>query len=152
MKKPWLLVLICCVLMTACNLSPDYEVAVNPPPGDAQAADIFPESIGENLPKVDKPPYGGIAAMYGDKQSIYIARLSSTDEAIAFFKENLIEEFKSQSSNFSGTVNGQFYAKANGKSKQLFGWVNGNYAFVIKAGDKQGLDQIVSSFDYITMK
>ncbi len=152
MKNLKVLLLLLSTTLISCNLSSDYELAFNPPTDTDTAYEIFPESLDGNQMKLNKPEFGGMEGMYGDTQSIYVARLNSNEEAIAFFKEKLLPDFKAQPNNFSATVNGQFYAKAGGDSRKLFGWVNQNFAFVIKGADKMELDQIVDAFNFIALK
>ncbi|MEL6558037.1 MAG: hypothetical protein AAFQ94_07625 [Bacteroidota bacterium] len=152
MKNLSIILLVSLAFLVSCGLSSDYELAMNPPANTDTAYDIFPEEIDGKEMKLNKPSYGGMEGMYGDQQSIYVARLSSKEEAMAFFKTNLLPGFKEKANNFSATVNGQFYAKASGNSQQLFGWVNQNFAFVIKGADKNQLNQIVEKFDFISPK
>lgn len=152
MKNLKLFFLLTPLFLISCGLSSDYELAFNPPLVTDTAYEIFPESIGGKIMKLDKPEYGGMQAIYGTTQAIYVARLNSNEEAVAFFKEKLLPSFKAKSNNFSATVNGQFYAKASGNSEQLFGWVNQSFAFMIKGASKKELDQIVASFNFIAPK
>ncbi len=147
---PALFVLIATVF-TGCGLSHDYELAMNPPASDATPDQIFPEFIGEDQVVVNNLEFGGLECQYGKDKAIIGARLSSTDEAVAYFKQYLLPQFQAQNNNFSGTVNGQFYAKSGGDWK-MFGWVNGNFAFAIKATSDDGLNQIVEAFQYIDKK
>lgn len=139
---------IMAVIFNGCGLGHDYNLTMNPPANDASPAQIFPEEIAGDVVVVNNLEYGGLQCMYGKDKSIIGARLSSTEEAEAYFKNNLLPDFQAQSNNFSGNINGQYYAKASG-DWHLFGWVNQNFAFVIKATSQEGLDQIVDAFQYI---
>ncbi len=137
--------------LTSCGMGHDYDLSMAAPAADAQPVDIFPEAIGDDEVIGNGLENGGMECKYGEEKSITAARLGSKEEAEAYFRENLLPAYKEQSSNFSGNVNGQFYAKAGG-DWQMFGWVNGNFAFSIKAKNDEGLAEIVEAFDYIQKK
>jgi len=145
------LISVISIALTSCGLGHDYNLSINPPAQDEKSSDIFPTEINGDKVKVNKLEYGGVECMYGTDKSITVARLSSEDEAIAYFKQNILPSYKKQNTNFSGTVNGQFYAKAGGDWK-MFGWVNNNFAFSIKATNPEKLSEIVNSFRYIENK
>lgn len=137
--------------MASCNMGHDYNLAINPPAQTDTPAQIFPEDIGGDKAKINKLNFGGLECLYGEDKSITVARLSSEDEAVAYFKQNLLPQFKKQNNNFSGTVNGQFYAKAGGDWK-MFGWVNNNFAFSVKATDDEKLQAVIDQFKFIQNK
>jgi len=142
---------LCIVLvlsLASCGLGPDYNLSVNPPGQNDTPEQIFPAEINGDEAKVNQLESGGLEYTYGSDKSITVARLTSEDEAIAFFKQNVLPNYQKQNNNFSGTINGQFYAKAGGNWK-MFGWVNGNFAFSIKASDQEKLDDIIDTFKYI---
>jgi hypothetical protein len=150
MKKTILLITPIILFVYSCGMSPDYNLAYPTPPENAQLEDVFPAEIDGEKGIVENPSYGGINMNYGDVGSIYVVRLENNEEAQSFFQNNLVDEFKDLSSNFSGNINGQFYAKAHSKTKRMFGWINKNYCFVLKASDKEGLETLVNAFKFIS--
>lgn len=148
--KNYLLLFLLSFLVYSCSISPEYNLNFNPPANDAKPIDIFPESIGLYNAKVENPAYGGTKVFYGKNMSIYVGRLSNKAEAIAFFKKYLLIDFKSCPNNFSGNVNGQYFARGKSENTKLFGWVNQNYVFVIGAANEAEFNQIVINFKYIS--
>ena len=146
----YLLIFLLSFIVFSCSMSPEYNLNFNPPANDAKPIDIFPESIGSFTAKVENPAYGGTKVFYGYNMSIYVGRLSNNAEAIAFFKKHLLNDFKSCNNNFSGNVNGQYFARGKSERKKLFGWVNQNYVFVIAGANEAELNQIVTNFKYIS--
>jgi len=136
-------------LYIGCSLSHDYNLSLNPPPDNVTPEALFPGIVSGDSVSVFPLNKGGLEARYGNEKSISAARLSSTKEAKAFFEQNFLPAFNEQPSHFSGNINRQFYAKAKGGSWHRFGWVNENYAFVLKAADADGLQELVNSFAYI---
>ena len=146
----WVLSVI--FFLFSCSMSPDDNLDFVPPSENSKAEDVFPEKIDGNTGLVENPLYGGIEVNYGDAGSIYVVRLENEEEAISFFQNNLLDDFKDLPNNFSGNINGQYYANAHSKTKWIFGWVNENYVFTIEADSEEELEVLVEEFDYISLK
>lgn len=150
MKKTLLLITPIILFVYSCGMSPDYNLAYPIPADNAPLKDIFPAEIDGEKGIIENPTYGGINMKYGDVGSIFVVKLENNEEAQSFFQNNLIPDFKNLSSNFSGNINGQFYAKAHSKAKYLFGWINKNYCFVLEASNKKDLETLVNAFKFIS--
>jgi hypothetical protein len=140
------------ILFLSCNLSPGYNLNIPPPSDSSWPEDIYPAQIAGKKAESSTLDYGGTEAKYGTDKSIYVARMPTKEEAISFFKQNILPRLNGLSSNFSGTINGQFYAKAKGDSKIIFGWVNHRYIFVLKADSDKAFDELIDNFRYISRK
>jgi len=151
-KKIFLIISFFILLIISCNPAPEYNLNITPPPNNSWPEDIYPPQINNEMAVVITKDYGGTEATYGNDKSIYVARLSSTEEAISFFRKNIATEFESLSSNYMGEVDGQFYARANSNGKKYYGWVNHRYIFVLKATSDKAFNELVDNFTYISRK
>lgn len=133
----------------SCGISHDYNLSIEPPPSLSKVHEIFPTDINGEAPQVSAINGGGLKVTYGQDKSIIVARLDSEQEARTYFQKQLLPKFKSEPRHFSATINGQFYAKAEGSNRKKFGWINENYAFTIIAPNERELDAIVEAFPYI---
>ena len=136
----------------SCNLAPEYNLNFAPPSDKSWPEDIYPAKIAGISPEISTKQYGGTEAKYGSNKTIYIARFTDQKEAISFFQQNVLSEFKTLSTNFSATVNGQFYAEAHDNTKKYFAWVNHRYLFVLKGNSAADFDTLVNNFNYISKK
>lgn len=144
------LLLVSLVFISACSMSPKYNLDFPAPALDAEISDVFPVDIEEVEGEVHQVSFGGILVQYGEIGSIYSSRSESTEEAISFFQNHLLKDFKDLPNNFSGNINGQYYATAHSDHECLFGWVNENYCFVLKASSEKNLEQLIDAFNYIS--
>ncbi len=151
-KNIFLIISFLTILIISCNPAPEYNLNISPPPDNSWPEDIYPPKIKNEMAVVKTKEYGGTEALYGNDKSIYVARLSTTEEAISFFQKNITPEFESLTSNYIGEVDGQFYARANSNGKKYFGWVNHRYIFVLKATSDKAFSELLDNFTYISRK
>ncbi len=150
--KAFSLIVFSVVFLSSCGLGPEYNLSFLPPDNKATPAEIFPAEISGQKAVLQRMKIGGMEARYGQDKAIFTARLKSNEEAKAFLKLKILPEFKKMPVNFSGTVNGQYYAKATGDEKKYYGWVNANFVFVIKGMSEKAFEEIVDNFRYISKK
>jgi len=151
-KNCLFLYVIFSIFLISCNISPEYSLNIPPPPNTAWPEDIYPDQIYGIKAVVSTKEYGGKEAKYGNDKSIYVARMSTKEEAISFFRENILPEFDSLPSNYCGIVDNQFYAKANENGKTFYGWVNNRYIFVLKGYSDKAFNELIDNFAYISRK